>query len=386
MEDKKELGKSPNLDKALGIQSKLCISEIDKMKKNFLAIENMGLRYDKVFNTGINKAIKNAMMVENIGKRYARIFDSEILDFTRTSIEMTKNIQNYYQDSINRLSIQTFKGIQDSYQGNINNMMRGLQNTYKRQIEQLVAPMKVWQSNMELMSNDFLKSYNSIVTESMKSLSSVITEINKNMVNLSSIISFNINELIPELPNVGTFEFHEGLEDEIDLQEVQVIIDSKIEDIKLTIQKQNGDIVFIINKLIAVIKENSTKGGLMESVVSGVLSSIVMMFITFIFNSVSPYTPANIDIKYMVESTKQIVRTMEVDNSFYNVIRIVVKDGLEVRRTSSMKSEIKYYLGFGDLVKIEHKNRNWTKISYTNLYTDEREIGWVLTRYTKRLD
>lgn len=34
-----------------------------------------------------------------------------------------------------------------------------------------------------------------------------------------------------------------------------------------------------------------------------------------------------------------------------------------------MKSGIKYYLGFGNVVKIEYKN--WANISYTNEFTDE---------------
>lgn len=358
MRDRQILGLGLNSIEKWDIRSMLGISRMEKIMGNALFITNIGLQYEEMFNHLLPKNIGSLTSIINMEKNYNN-------SLALYSLERGKLAQNLER------SFRLAKAI-----GFMPNA----------QIFELSSSIRAWQSSIKLMSNDFVKNYYNIVTRSTKSLSAVMMEMNRNNVSFSSIESFTINEWLPELSNMDTFEFDEKLENEIDLQEVEAIIDSKIEDIRLAVKKEKGDITFILSEMLKVIKENSTKSSLVKDVVSGVLTSIITIILTIIFNSFYPYTPSNEEIKYIVKATKQVVSTMEVDNSFYNTVRIVVKDGLEVRESKSMKSGVKYYLEYGTLVKIEQKNRNWTKISYTNEYTDERETGWVLTRYIKRLD
>lgn len=370
MEIRKELGVSSNLHKALSVQSKLGVSGMDKMIRKSLEMESIGLKYDRIFNSGIYDVSRSVSVIANISKAIG-------------AVENLSN--NHYEEFIKPYS-NIIRNIKTDYIRDISGMSKLLESIKKTPIIELNSSMKAWQTSMEFMPNNFLNNYNSIITKSMKSLTSGIIEMNQNMADFPSVSILNIDVLLPELAKINTFVYDEELEKEIDLKEVESIVYAKIEDINVSIKGENGDIGVTIRELNESIKNNGAKGGIINTIVSSVLAHLLIIFMTFIINSVNPYAPSDADIKHIIKSTKQIVRTMEVDNSFYNIFRVVTKDELEVRRSSKMKSGVKYYLNFGDLVQIEHKNKNWTKISYTNMFTDEREIGWVLTRYIKRLD
>src|SRR5699024_1549367 len=151
---------------------------------------------------------------------------------------------------------------------------------------------------------------------------------------------------------------------------------------------QNEDIVFAINKLTDSIEKSNNKNSIFESVVSSILAQIsvklicgMMMFLVGLNN---PNKPIILDNN--IEVIKKEITYIDLKNQFHNTLRTVTKDELKVRVSDKMKSNIKYTLKLGDVVKVEHKNRNWTKVVYTNKFTNEKEIGWVLTRYIKRFD
>lgn len=334
--------------------------------------------YQNLYKSGMNKAIQNAMRIQEMGMNFSKVIEGGISNVSQ--------------------SAQIMKGFQTSYQDNINGLAKALEDMQNKQIKQLGSAMQFWQSNMELIQNDFLYRYNSIMINSMGNLTSEIAALNINKLDISSLGSLRIDDFDIELDNIKHLEFDEELEKEIDLQEIETIVNSKIENVKVSCKGQDCDMVFAINALTAELQKNNSqinakdnpKETIRDNVVSAILVEIILRliygFTVFVLSFTSPYMPAVPNNNYIVKTIKKEVRTIDIDNNFYNTFRIVIKDGLEVRRTSNLKSGIKYYLDFGDLVKIEHKNKNWTKIRYTNVFTGEEEIGWVLTRYIKRLD
>lgn len=334
--------------------------------------------HQNLYKSCMNKAIKNAMRIQEMEMNFSKVIEGSISNVSQ--------------------SAQIMKGFQNIYQDNINGIARALEDLQNKQIKQLGSVIQSWQSGMKLMLNDFLYRYNSIMINSMGNLTSEIALSNINKLDINSLGSLRIDDFDIELDNIKHLEFDEELEKEIDLQEIETIVNSKIENVKVSCKGQNCDMVFAINALTAELQKNNSqinakdnpKEAIKDNVVSAILAEIILRliygFIAFVLSFTNPCMPAVSNNNYIIKTIKKEVRTMDIDNNFYNAFRIVAKDELEVRRTSNMKSGVKYYLDFGDLVKMEHKNKNWTKVKYTNAFTEEEEVGWVLTRYIKRLD
>lgn len=344
-----------NINESIDLHSKLTIRGMDKMMKNALAIQNMGMRPDKLFN--------NTM--------------SEVL-------------QNTYQNNFNDLSLQVSKIAQNSYEDRFSSIARAFQKIQKSQLEQLSLGMQSWQLDLGQMSFDFSKNYNKLINDSMKNLFTGITAMNYSNFNFASLGALEIDDLRVKTNNIKEMEFDESLEKKVDMDEVESLVNSKLDDLKLSMQGENADIVFAINKLTEVVVESNAKGNIKDNVVSSVIADIVVKILQWVFAFIISYSalsiPAVTNGNHIIKSIRKEVSTMDVGIDFYNSFRIVLKDGLEVRNSNKMKTGVKYYLNFGDTVEIEHKNKNWTKIYYINMLTGEREMGWVLTRYIKRFD
>ncbi len=350
--------------KTLDMKSNLVISSFNKMSKSILATESIGMRYNRAY-----------LNITSTFDQYIQMANK------------AQNFQNNYYENIIKPYSKMLDLAKIDYTNNIDKLRKSLELIAKNPLlESISTTVETWQSSIESMSKSFYSNYNIIVNGAMKNIILKFAKMNQNTIDFSSLKAFNIDELIPRLPDIVAIEFNKELENKVNLQEVDAIVNEKIEDLKLDTQKQNANIVFAINELINIVEENSSKGSLIQNITNGVLTHVIILLITFVFNSINPYTPSNADIKYTTKIAKQVVETINIDNNFYNEIRIVVKDGLKVRQSNKMKSRVKYYLDFGSLVKLEYKNKNWSKISYTNIYTDEREFGWVLTRYIKKLD
>lgn len=138
----------------------------------------------------------------------------------------------------------------------------------------LSSSMKSWQSNMEQMSKDFMNSYNSIVEGAVNNIASGIRLLNQNMIDFSAIKLLDVNELIPELANIDELKFDEELEKKIDLQEVEEIVNSRIEEANVIVREQNNGIILAINQLGEKVAESIAKGGIKDTVVGGILLHI----------------------------------------------------------------------------------------------------------------
>ncbi|HHX59373.1 MAG TPA: SH3 domain-containing protein [Epulopiscium sp.] len=344
-----------NINESIDLHSKLTIRGMDKMMKNALVIQNMGIRSDKLFSN-----------------------------------RMPQVLQNTYQNNFNDLSLQISKIVRNNYGDRFSSITRGFQKMQKSQIEQLSLGMQSWQLDLGRMSFDFSKNYNNLIEDSMKNLFAGITTMNYSNFNFGSLGALKIDDLRAKINNIKEMKFDESLENKIDMDKVEILVTSKLEDLKLSMQEESADIVLAINRLTEVVVESNTKGSIKDNVVSSVMAEIVLKMLYWVLAFAMSYSglsmPAIANGNQIIKSIRKEVSTMDVDYDFYNSFRIVSKDGLEVRNSNKIKTGVKYYLNFGDTVEIEHKNKNWTKISYTNMLTGERERGWVLTRYIKRFD
>lgn len=60
----------------------------------------------------------------------------------------------------------------------------------------------------------------------------------------------------------------------------------------------------------------------------------------------------------------------------------VSTDSLIMRQSNKVRSRAVHILKFGQVIKVIHKNRNWTLVEYES---DEDVIrGWVFTRYISK--
>lgn len=261
-------------------------------------------------------------------------------------------------------------------------------NSFHQSIQEMSKQLiNSYHSRFHEMSKQLVDSYNDMLKEVNLSAVRSLQPISKDLVSLNSIRFDNIMSEI-EIAHEPCFDNEEITY--TDLQEVEAIIDVKISNIYAESQNQTGDIVYAINQLTKEIAESNKKETLKDKVLSQVLSDLLIKvligLLPFIVSWTCSTTSAPVNNTQIVQTIKKEVRQANVGHVFYSSFRMVVKDELPVRRSNKMKSRIKYYLDFGSMVKIEYKNKNWTKVGYTNAYTEEMETGWVLTRYIKRLD
>ncbi len=88
-------------------------------------------------------------------------------------------------------------------------------------------------------------------------------------------------------------------------------------------------------------------------------------------------------IKIEVYNTLSInIESSDVKDEIIKTYGYVSTDKLVMRRSNRVKSRAVHTLEFGQIIKIIHKDRNWTLVEYKN---DENVIrGWVFTRYISK--
>jgi len=88
-------------------------------------------------------------------------------------------------------------------------------------------------------------------------------------------------------------------------------------------------------------------------------------------------------IKFEVNNALSInIESPDVKDELIKTYGYVSTDSLIMRQSNKVKSRALHTLEFGQVVKIVHKDRNWTLVEYE---TDEDVIrGWVFTRYISK--
>jgi uncharacterized protein YgiM (DUF1202 family) len=84
------------------------------------------------------------------------------------------------------------------------------------------------------------------------------------------------------------------------------------------------------------------------------------------------------------EVSKTITSTFN-EKSDIKSFRIVSTTSLNVRKSSSNKSDIVGVLFLGDVVEVIEKGRKWSLISWQDSESDALVRGWVFSRYLKAI-
>ena len=130
-------------------------------------------------------------------------------------------------------------------------------------------------------------------------------------------------------------------------------------------------VMFVFSPVQAAINDA------MRDLVKGVTTPIVEQAQT------NDYKVIEKNMKTEVNNTLIInVESKDVRDEFMKIYGYVSTDKLIMRQTNKVKSRALYTLEFGQVVKIIHKDRNWTLVEYES---DEDTIqGWVFTRYISK--
>lgn len=113
------------------------------------------------------------------------------------------------------------------------------------------------------------------------------------------------------------------------------------------------------------------------NIIKGTTAPIVREVKTTNYNRVEK------NIKIEVNNVLNInIESKEVKDDVFKKFGYVATDKLVMRQGNGIKTKPVYTLEFGQVVKIIHKNRNWTLVEYE---IDENFIqGWVFTRYISK--
>ena len=89
------------------------------------------------------------------------------------------------------------------------------------------------------------------------------------------------------------------------------------------------------------------------------------------------------NIKIEVNNTLNInIESKDVRDELLKVYGYVSTDSLIMRQSNKVRSRAVHILKFGQVIKVIHKDRNWTLVEYES---DEDVIrGWVFTRYISK--
>ena len=130
-------------------------------------------------------------------------------------------------------------------------------------------------------------------------------------------------------------------------------------------------VVFVLSPVQAAINDA------MRDLVKGVTTPIIEQAQT------TDYKVIEKTMKIEVNNTLIInVESKDVRDEFMKIYGYVSTDKLIMRQTNKVKSRVLHTLEFGQVVRIIHKDRNWTLVEYEG---DEDTIqGWVFTRYISK--
>lgn len=89
------------------------------------------------------------------------------------------------------------------------------------------------------------------------------------------------------------------------------------------------------------------------------------------------------NIKIEVNNTLNInIESKDVRDELLKVYGYVSTDSLIMRQSNKVKSRAVHTLNFGQVIKVIHKDRNWTLVEYES--NEDVIRGWVFTRYISK--
>lgn len=258
--------------------------------------------------------------------------------------------------------------------------------------------LKIYMNKLTNLGIDF-KQYSSLLESTLEknSFSTNINNIQKlNLDKIEPIISdFKINDSMDkEVLSSSTISNKEY--EEVVKQTKSILNECKIQD-------KETDQIVAINNLTAVItdlnksinneqnQETNWNDWFIKTILGIILAKLIesitpyILSLTLLLFNPNSYNQ-NISIKQAMQNIKDEPQYTELKHTHYNTIRIVIKDDLEVRKEKNINSFVIYRLDFLDKVQIISKHRNWCKVKYINIFTDELKTGWVLTRYLKKIN
>lgn len=141
--------------------------------------------------------------------------------------------------------------------------------------------------------------------------------------------------------------------------------------------KSKSPLVFLIFYMFVISPIQSAIDDAVLGVIRGTTTSIIEQAQT------TDYKAIEKNMKISVNNTLIInVESKDVIDEFMKIYRYVSTDQLIIRQTNKVKSKALYTLEFGQVVRIIHKERNWTLVEYES---NEGAIrGWVFTRYISK--
>lgn len=141
--------------------------------------------------------------------------------------------------------------------------------------------------------------------------------------------------------------------------------------------KSKYPLIFVMFMMFIYSPMQSAIDDAILSTIKGITTPIVEQAQT------NDYKVIEKNMKIEVNNTLIInVESKDVRDEFMKIYGYVSTDKLIMRQTNKVKSKALHTLEFGQVVRIIHKNRNWTLVEYEG---DEDTIqGWVFTRYISR--
>ncbi|MEX2411340.1 MAG: SH3 domain-containing protein, partial [Candidatus Paceibacterota bacterium] len=142
-----------------------------------------------------------------------------------------------------------------------------------------------------------------------------------------------------------------------------------------------------INKLIQEIR--ALKDPVIQSVIAWLIYPLIVGLVLSVINPVTDFyikERLNKNEKKLV--VKEVSNTLNKtfnDQSCLSSFRIVSATSLNIRKSSSSKSDIIATLFLGDVVEIIKKEQKWFLISWRDAESDTSVQGWAYSQYLKTI-
>ncbi|URZ15483.1 hypothetical protein [Clostridium felsineum] len=350
MENKKNYAKSTEL-----------LSNLAKVneKNSNSAISNMILNSSKVAEKNLNSVISN--MILNSSKVAEKNLNSVISNMILNSSKVAEKNLN---SAISNMILNSSKVAEKNSNSAISNMILNFSKVAEKNSNSDI-------SNMILNSSKVAeKNLNSVISNTILNIVKA-TEINE------SILDIKVN-------NDGTIDCldEKNIDVEKNINEIQNIFSQKANQTlynKVEGFKKSHFIIFILLYIFII---NPISSSIDDYIKQGLKVKVVN--ICNLSKCKNPKTISKKIKKPIYSEIKKQVNNKYIRSTVISNYRFVNTNSLNVRVSDSMKSYSIYKLKLCQVVKIIHKNKNWTRIEYENEDGSIVIRGWVNTRYISR--